>query len=194
MPKAARSNAESLSALVVEIEAEAYARGRADAKKELLDLLGAGGKRAGVGSETRGRRAGKASSPRRRAGGGRRAPKGSVRPFVERVLREHPGSTAPEIHGHAAGDGERRIKLVSIRNELRSGGTQGRYVSYDGRWSLAVSEAHLPGLEDAPSSEPSPVSAPDEAVKESAVSVEESAATASGTGEEESRRTLGLNL
>ena len=38
MPKAAGSNAERLSALIAGIEANAYERGRADARKELLDL------------------------------------------------------------------------------------------------------------------------------------------------------------
>lgn len=43
MPKPSRTGSGQLASLVAEIEAEAYARGRADARKELLDLLGAGG-------------------------------------------------------------------------------------------------------------------------------------------------------
>ena len=46
--------------------------------------------------------------------------------FVERVLSEHPGSTAPEIPRCAAGDTERSIKLVSIGTELHNGRRQGR--------------------------------------------------------------------
>ena len=42
MARAPASSAARVSALITEIEAEAYARGQADARKELLDLLGAG--------------------------------------------------------------------------------------------------------------------------------------------------------
>ena len=45
MPNVSRSTTKELSALIAEIEAEAYARGRADARKELLDVLAAGGGR-----------------------------------------------------------------------------------------------------------------------------------------------------
>ena len=60
-----------------------------------------------------------------------------MRRLVERVLGEHPGSTAPEIAGRAADDVARSVKLASIRVELRNGLAQQRYVSDDGRWSLA---------------------------------------------------------
>ena len=96
MAKSAAGNREKLAALISGIEAEAYERGRADARKALLDRLTAGsgrGVRAGKTSEGR---AGKASSP------ARRAPRGSVPRFVERVLNGHPGSTVSEIAGRAA--------------------------------------------------------------------------------------------
>ena len=160
MPKAAGSNAERLSALIAGIEADAYERGRADARKELLDLLQPGDGQTGAGA-ARGKAAGRKASNGKRAGGGKRAPKGSVRPFVERVLREHPGAKAPEISGHADDDVERSIKLSSIRVELRNGGLQGRYVSDGGRWSLAASEASSAAPEGAASSEPPPGSRAD---------------------------------
>ena len=145
MAKSAASNREKLAALISGIEAEAYERGRADARKALLDRLTAGsGRGAGAGKTSRGR-AGKAASPARRATG-KRAPRGSVRRFVERALKEHPGATASEIAGHAATDIDRSVKPVSIRNELYNGGKQGRYVSDKGRWSLAVSDPAVPGL------------------------------------------------
>ena len=53
MPKASRSGSDKLAALIAEIEAEAYARGRADARKELLDVLGAGGVRPPPGRRHR---------------------------------------------------------------------------------------------------------------------------------------------
>ena len=67
----------------------------------------------------------------------------------------HPGSTAPEIPGHAATDEERAIKLASIRTELHNGRARGRYESDNGRWSLAVSEAPPSAPEEAASSDPS---------------------------------------
>ena len=141
------------------IEADAYERGRADAKKELLDLLQPGGGRSGARAG-RGKAAGRKASNGKQASRGKRAPRGSVRPFVERVLREHPGAAVSEIPGHAAGDVERSIKLSSIRVELRNGRLRGRYVSDRGRWSLAASEASSPASEGAAPSEPPPGSVP----------------------------------
>ncbi len=150
MAKAARSSAEKLTELISGIEAEAYARGRADARKALRDLLTAG--------SGRGARAMPASG--RRAGGGKRAPRGSVRRFVERVLGEHPGATVPEIAGYAATGAERSIKTGSIRVELSNGRKQGRYASDNRRWSLAGSDPAVEEAGPGDSSEPSPAFPP----------------------------------
>ena len=128
---------QKLSALIAEIEAEAYARGRSDARKELLDILGAGGKRATPTGARRGRPG--AAAPKRRAGGSKRAPRGLTPRFVEQALRDHPGLTVQEILGLASTDAERLIRLSSIRTELRNGRKQGSYELRDGRWSLAAS-------------------------------------------------------
>ncbi|MDE0173689.1 MAG: hypothetical protein OYH76_00565 [Defluviicoccus sp.] len=136
MPKASRSGSDKLAALLAEIEEAAYARGKADARRELLDLLGAGRAGAPRARASRGRRGKTAAAPRRRARGGKRAPRGSVPRFVERVLRERPGLTPPEILACAATDMERLIKLPSIRTELSNGRGQGRYELNGGRWSL----------------------------------------------------------
>ena len=128
---------ERLSALIAEIEAETYARSQADASKELLKILRAGGEPAAPARTRRGRQP-KAAAPRRRAGGGKRAPRGSVPRLVERALRGRPGLTPPEILDLAATEEERLIKLSSIRVELGSGLKRGRYESRDGRWSLAA--------------------------------------------------------
>ena len=152
MPKAQRSGADKLAALVAEIEAEAYARGRADAKKQLLDVLGAGGIRAPRAKASRGRKAGTAAGPKRRASGRKRAPKGSVPRFVEQVLRDRPGLTPPEILACAATDMERLIKLPSIRTELRNGRGQGKYQLNGGRWSLVAAGAGARGADETASS------------------------------------------
>ena len=173
MPKPPRTGSDKLAALVAEIEAEAYARGRADARKELLDLLGSGGVGAARAKGSRGRKAGTAATPKRRASGRKRAPKGSVPRFVEQALRERPGRTPPEILARAATDMERLIKLPSIRTELRNGRRQGKYELSGGRWSLTVPAPGATAADETPPSE---------------------AAPGSETGEGESKDTLGLNL
>ena len=96
MAKGPESATGRLSALVAKIEAEAYARGRADARKEILRVLGATGKPA-----PRPRRGSpRAARPARKppANGGKRAPKGSARALIERALRDRPGLAAREVH------------------------------------------------------------------------------------------------
>ena len=172
MPTASRTGTDKLSTLIAEIEAEAYARGRAAARKELLDALGAGGAAPSRPKAPRGRKGRTAGAPGRRAHGGKRAPRGSVPRFVERVLRGRPGLTPQQIVAQAATDTERLIKLGSIRTELTNGRGQGRYELVDGRWSLAASGQGA-AEEETPSTDPTPGSEP---------------------GGEESRSTLGLNL
>ena len=151
MAKGPENAAGRLSALVEEIEAAAYARGQADARKEILAALGASAKPASQPRRNRPpteRRAGKA-----RVSAGKRAPRGAVRPLVERALRDRPGSTPPEVLDAAATDGERLVKLASIRIELYTGRREGRYESNDGRWSLAgTPSADDDGAPDAPGS------------------------------------------
>ena len=160
MPNASETSTEKLAALIAEIEAEAYARGQADARKEILNLLGTEGQQATRARATRGRRAKAAAAPKRRASGRKRAPKGSVPRFVEQALREQPGLTPPEILARAATDMERLIKLPSIRTELRNGRRQGKYELNDGRWTLAGSSAAGAASGETASSGASPVSEP----------------------------------
>ena len=140
-----------LSALVAEIEAQAHARGRADAREEIRAALGVAREPAPrPGRETVG-----ATRPARgpRTDGGRRAPRGTVRALVERTLRSLPETTPLEILECAASNAERLVKLASIRNELQTGRRQNRYASRDGRWSLAVSSSAVDDDEpDAPES------------------------------------------
>ncbi len=172
MPKASRSGSDKLAVLIAEIEAEAYARGRADARKELLDVLDAGGVRPPRAKASRGRKAGSAATPKRRASGRKRAPKGSVPRFVEQVLRDRPGLTPPEILACAATDMERLIKLPSIRTELRNGQRQGKYELNGGRWSLVAADVGAAGADETASSPATQGSEP---------------------GQGEDRGTLGLN-
>ena len=169
---------QKLSALIAEIEAEAYARGQSDARKELLDILGAEGKRASPAGARRGRPG--AAAPKPRAGGNKRAPRGSVPRFVEQALRDHPGSTVKEILTLAATDAERLIKLPSIRVELQNGRKQGRYESRDRRWSLAAPASAAVG-EDGSSAVPPEVEL--ELERDDAAGVPAGDATGASTGE-----------
>ena len=191
MTEAATSGAEKLAELISGIEAEAYARGRADARRELRDLLTAGSGSGARAKPASGRRAGKAASPARRAGGGKRAPRGSVRRFVERVLGEHPGATVPEIAGYAATEAERSIKPGSIRVELSNGRKQSRYVSDNRRWSLAGSDPAADETGRAVPSEPSPAVPPDGGGETAAGSRQGDDSSVPGQG---SGTTLGLNF
>ncbi|MCY4550783.1 MAG: hypothetical protein OXC28_20665 [Defluviicoccus sp.] len=151
---------ERLSALIAEIEAEAYARAQVDARKELLEILGAGGGPAAPARARRGRQQ-KAAPPKRRASGRKRAPGGSVPRLVERALRGRPGLTPPEIPDLPATEEERSIKLSSIRVELGSGWKRGRYESSEGRWSFAApasaaDDAGLPGPDEEPARDTAP--------------------------------------
>ena len=139
MAKNSGSAADRLSALVAEIEAEAYARGRADTRKEILSALGASGQFAPKSGSPQDKPPSNRTARKRETAGGKRAPRGSVRAFVERTLRDRPGLTAREIVDGADGDAERPVKPGSIRAELQTGRNQGRYESEGGRWSLTAS-------------------------------------------------------
>lgn len=182
---------EQLSALIAEIEAEAYARGQADARKELLELLGAGGGPKAPARARRGRQPAKTAVPRRRAGGRKRAPRGSVPRLVERALHGRPGLTPPEILDLAATEEERSIKLSSIRVELASGRKRGRYESSEGRWSLAApvspaaDDAGLTGPDEEPARDAAGTSADDP-------STPDAGSPESEAGADKDRGTLGL--
>ena len=174
MPKASRTGSDKLSALIAEIETEAYSRGQADARKELLDALGSGGVRA---STSEGYRADEGRKRLRRRNAGRAdanaLPGGSVPRFVEQALRDRPGLTPPDILERAVTDMERLIKPPSILTELRNGRRQGRYELSGGRWSLAAPDPGAAAADETASPEATQDSEP---------------------GEGESEATPGLNL
>ena len=195
MAKGLASVGERVAALITEIEAEAYARGRADARKELLDALGVAPRRPALARPKRARGRAKAARKRSARGSGR-APRGSVPRFVGRVLDEHPGTPAAEIAGHAASDVERSIRLASIRVELSKGRAQGRYVSDNGRWSLAATaatEISAAPSSGSASSDPSAGVKPGEEVTAGRVAAD-SGGGVSETAGEGGRGTLRLNL
>ena len=178
MARAPASTADKLSTIIAEIEAEAYARGRADARTELLDLLGAGTRQRAAPKASRGGSEKPTPARKRRSSGRKRAPKGSVPRFVEQALRDHPGQTPQEILAGAANDMERLIKLPSIRTELRNGGKQGKYEQNGGRWFLSGTDG---GAGEA-STSATPLDAGTEAAASESVTETPSAETSSGSG------------
>lgn len=153
MARETGSAAVRLSALIAEVEAEAYARGRADARKEILSALGAPGRSAPRSGSRRDKPALPGTARGRRTAGGKRAPRGAARALVERALRDRPGLSAREILDRAGTDAERLVKPGSVRVELHNGRRRGRYESDDGRWSLAASPcAEVDGASDKPAS------------------------------------------
>ena len=185
MAKGPKSAESRLSALVTEIEAEAYARGRADARKEIRAALGAAGEPASRPA----RETASAARPARgaRASGGKRAPRGTVRTLVERALRDRPGLTPREIVDRAATDAERLVKLTSIRVELHTGRRQNRYESQDGRWLLAASSSAVedgePDAPEAPAADVSTIAPKDASPSESARSREPDEAASAPTSD-----------
>jgi hypothetical protein len=138
--------AEIMRRAVEEAEARAYERGRADERAEMLAILQSGAPQ----SQHR------VSAPatqytlevpaqhveyERPASDRKRAPKGLVPKFVQRVLAENPGLTPKGILARASDEYERMIKPASVRGELRQGKDHGRYTTDDGRWYLVSSEA-----------------------------------------------------
>ena len=193
MANSGASTMDRVLALITEIEAEAYARGKADARKELLEILGGAEREVRPAGASRGTRRAK-SPPKRRTGGRKRAPRGSVPRLVDRVLRAHPGSTVADIAGHAADDTERSVKVASIRVELRNGRIQDRYVSDNGRWSHAGAEATAQALAETAASGSATDSSSDSDQAAGGRPLEGNDGAGSETREGEGRGTLGLNL
>lgn len=138
---------DEIAAILRRVEAAAYERGKADAKREILAHLTAmdDGKAATAASDSDTSQREVASEPSQPrpetaavhpASERQRAPKGIVPRFVSHVLTNDPGRTPRSIQDRAETDMEKMIKLASIRSELRQGRDSGRYRDVDGRWYL----------------------------------------------------------
>ena len=144
-----KSVMDELAAIIKRAEDGAYARGRADANKDLLAHLSAQAtpaKRAAPQPEKTLTKGEEKAIPRIRPleGVRLRAPRGVVPAFVSRVLSKQPNVTPKEILAHVETEFERMIKPPSLRSELRNGRKQGRYRSEFGRWSLANTKNEEP--------------------------------------------------
>ena len=128
---------DELVALIRSLEADAYERGKADAKREIMAYLTTN---ASLGPVT----SGQAKTPQppsrpikqRVAAGRQRAPKGTTGKLISRALSSHPGLTPAQILTHAETGDEKMVQGPSLRNQLRRGRKEGRYRRTDGRWYL----------------------------------------------------------
>ena len=130
---------DELVALIRSIEADAYERGKADAKREIMTYLttnaALGPAASGQGNARPSRRGQRTIE--RSASDRARAPKGTTVALINRVLALHPGLTPSEILTHAETEYEKMVGGPSLRNQLRRGRKDGRYRrDDDGRWHL----------------------------------------------------------
>lgn len=151
--------AEEIVAIIRKAEAEAYARGKADAKREMLQhLTMADPDIADADEVTATMTATENAGPdiaKIEASvdidGRVRAPKGTVGQLVRHALRASPGLTPAEILHHARDDAERMVKAASVRAELNTGKGRGDYHSKDGKWFLSYSDAEGQTVQAEPS-------------------------------------------
>ena len=140
-------------------EAAAYERGKNDGQREMLDELisnaQAKQQAAQQDTETQPPRSGAIEADGARPASARkRAPKGTVRSLINRVLSSRPGLKPIQILAHAETDHEKMVQPPSLRNQLRRGLKQGQYRSTRGCWHLAdpkKNEAEGIPSEDKPS-------------------------------------------
>ncbi len=133
---------DEIAAIIRHVEAAAYERGKADAKREILKHLtsmDAESKAPVATKDHKGDVAVRTSGIDRvkPACERQRAPKGIVPKFVKRVLENEPGLTPKQIMSRADTDFEKMIKPASVRSELRSGAEKGEYINIDGLWEMA---------------------------------------------------------
>lgn len=131
------------------IRQEAYTRGRAEAKAEILALLQIDNPPAleqqrnepalseGQAQDVGPRVVHNANEDPELVAERKRAPKGLPRELTLRVVRSRPdGVTAKDIADAAASDNERMIKESTIRGELRRGREEGLFEERNRRWFL----------------------------------------------------------
>jgi hypothetical protein len=101
-----------------------YQRGSQGALDRIAQVLN--GKLSGKNSQESAKRAGKP-----------RAPRGSARAFIERVLtQQKTGASVPTIMAAAASPAEKSVSIAAIRLELYRGKKVRRYRNTKGKWSL----------------------------------------------------------
>lgn len=140
-----------LQSLLSEAIEEAYARGRADAKREMLALLSneptevtgaiprlaSGEMEAEYNNDRKDADEEAVDFAARPPIERKRAPKGLPRAVVDRALGEAKHGLRPQdIAEFFRDDYERMIAVSTLRGELRKGMSEGRYYEQNGQWFL----------------------------------------------------------
>jgi hypothetical protein len=105
-----------------------YERGSEDAMRQILSLA------QGGGSPARG------PAPKTARGKKKRAPRGTAKSLVERVLASG-ARTVRQITEAASSEAERLLSSSAVRLELDRGKRGKRYVNRGGKWSLRGGKA-----------------------------------------------------
>ena len=106
-----------------------YQRGSEDAMRQILSLAQGGGSKAARG-------------PAPKTGGGKkkRAPRGTAKSLVERVLASG-ARTVREITEAASSEAERLLSSSAVRLESERGKRDKRYVNRGGKWGMRGGKA-----------------------------------------------------
>ena len=79
----------------------------------------------------------------------RRAPRGTPRRLINRILSERPdGVTAYDIQKFAETDDEKLVAITSIRDKLRLGAKDGVYLEKDGLWFFGANAERISDVDE----------------------------------------------
>ena len=106
-----------------------YQRGSEDAMRQILSLAQVGGSRGARGA-----------APKAMGGMKKRAPRGTAKSLVERVLAAG-ARTVREITEAASSEAERLLSSSAVRLELERGKRDRRYVNRGGKWGMRGGKA-----------------------------------------------------
>ena len=128
---------DEIAAVLRRAEAIAYERGKADAKRELLEFLRQKDAQIASPPEPHKQPSTEEVTQQRPVDERQRAPKGVARKLAMRTLYSaQKPMTAAAILERAATDFEKMVKPASMRSELRNGKREMLYVDNSGAWSL----------------------------------------------------------
>ena len=126
-PPRSSSSASDFEAILSHLRAAfqaQYQRGSEDAMRQILSLAQGGGSNRGGGA-----------APKIARGKKKRAPRGTAKSLVERVLASG-ARTVRQITEAASSEAEKLLSSSAVRLELDRGKRDRRYVNRGGKWSL----------------------------------------------------------
>ena len=131
-PRKSSNNGTNFEAILDQLRAAfnaQYQRGSEDAMRQILSLAQGGGGRGARGA-----------APKSVGGKKKRAPRGTAKSLVERVLAAG-ARTVRQITEAASSEAERLLSSSAVRLELERGKRDRRYVNRGGKWGLRGGKA-----------------------------------------------------